>query len=90
MAAYEEEGDLIFSQFSRNDTESQKGRHSIIYADGSYQEGYIENNRRVGKCRYVWSNGDRYEGNWLDSRRHGFGAQRFIDGAIYEGYWQED
>ena len=61
------------------------------YPDGSYYEGFFENNKRNRRGLFVFPGGkDRYEGNFEDNMRHGEGEMRYEDGTIYRGPWEND
>eukprot|EP00934_Nitzschia_sp_Nitz4_P002124 Nitzschia sp. Nitz4//scaffold341_size29662//15258//16685//NITZ4_008039-RA/size29662-processed-gene-0.27-mRNA-1//-1//CDS//3329548549//2124//frame0 len=80
-----------------HDGRSFKGRYHLgkmreghlIFADGSYYEGLLENNKRSGFGLYKFKNGDQYEGQWKNDLMHGRGKMEWnLDGAWYNGDWE--
>ena len=60
------------------------------WTDGTYYEGYWDNDKANGKGRLIHANGNVYEGDWKDDNKHGRGVFIYADGAKYEGTWEYD
>ena len=61
------------------------------WPDGSFYEGYFQDNMRNRKGEYVFPGGkDRYLGEFLDNKRSGEGEMRYSDGTVFKGFWEND
>jgi hypothetical protein len=43
----------------------------LIWANGSFYEGYWRNDKANGNGRLIHADGDVYEGEWRDDKAHG-------------------
>ena len=83
------ENDAIYTG-EWNASKLRCGRGVQVWSDGSYYEGYWDNDKANGKGRLIHANGDVYEGDWKDDKAHGRGIYIHTDGAKYEGTWEND
>ena len=73
------------------DEEGKKdGRGTMLWVDGSFYEGYWENDKANGPGRMLHADSDMYEGNWINDKAQGHGTYYHADGAKYEGQWLDD
>lgn len=82
-AALYESKPLIMSQALAD------GFHTLEFENGKYI-GYIKDNKRTGKGKYIWADGNEYEGDWQDDLKEGNGTFRWACGDIYEGQYSKD
>ena len=57
----------------------------ITWKDGSYYDGFFENDKFSGFGKYNWGNKRYYEGEWKEGKMNGKGKLTFLDGSYYEG-----
>lgn len=67
-----------------------KMREGLLkFADGSFYDGLLENNKRNGFGLYTFPSGDQYEGQWRNDLMHGRGRMEWkSDGTWYNGDWE--
>lgn len=65
------------------------GFHTLEFENGRYI-GFIKDNKRNGKGKYIWKDGNEYEGDWVDDLKEGNGTFRWACGDIYEGQYTKD
>lgn len=65
------------------------GFHTLEFENGKYI-GFIKDNKRNGKGKYIWNDGNEYEGDWVDDFKEGSGTFRWACGDIYEGQYSKD
>ena len=60
-------GDRYEGEVNEKD-DRKDGRGHIIYADGSYFEGYWRDDLPHGRGRRIYKSGDFYEGEWSQGK----------------------
>lgn len=86
---YENNPDKTISLSSVEQIATRKQK--VIYEDGSYYEGEIQNDMRHGKGTFVFSKGGFYKGEWQNGKMEGFGILYYSSGKVaYEGEWRDD
>lgn len=65
------------------------GFHKLEFENGTYM-GYLKDNKRNGKGKYIWHDGNEYDGDWVDDLKHGEGVFTWNCGDVYEGHYTKD
>ena len=65
------------------------GFHSLEFENGRFI-GFIKDNKRNGKGKYVWTDGNEFEGDWVDDLKEGDGTFHWACGDVYEGKYSKD
>ncbi len=68
-----------------------EGQGKVVYADGSWKEGYFEYGNLIrGRCKTIYEDGSYYEGNIAQGSCSGQGTMVWADGSCYTGQWENN